>query len=344
MGGRLMPPVTVRAQAGRGAQAAKQPRDPGRVGGLGDAHIHLAHASAPTTFDRVPPPITPGFTVRPVARSVNPRHVCSSRASSSMAECPRSKSTPVCDATPRTSQPVVADALARGLAGQPLRRLQHQHRLGLAGQPLGDRPRDGAAHLLVASSAAGSPAADAQLALSTAHRRQAPSPRRPSCPARPGRRPARRPPATASSQRAQRPHGVQMPQQQHRLPSRARAAPETQLQHIPELPSAGAASPVRPAPRPRPRPGPPPRSTAGLVVARRLDLHQLPQPLPMHPGRARLRPPLPRIASDPQPVSHPDSLHASDPHASPVPKRCPVANPDSPALHPVCISATLAHR
>ncbi len=61
-----------------------------------------ARASAATTLLRVPPAITPGFTVTPRSSRVNPaiRSIC--RASSTMALAPAGKSTPACDARPRT--------------------------------------------------------------------------------------------------------------------------------------------------------------------------------------------------------------------------------------------------
>ena len=62
-----------------------------------------ARASAATTLERVPPETTPGFTVTPRSSCVNPamRSIC--RASSTTALAPEAKSTPECDAFPRTT-------------------------------------------------------------------------------------------------------------------------------------------------------------------------------------------------------------------------------------------------
>ena len=77
------------------------------------------------------PRITPGFTVMPRVQ-VGERRRCG--RSAAPAPAPRSrrpaKSTPACDALPRTVTRIIAHSLARGLelALQPRPRLQHQHR------------------------------------------------------------------------------------------------------------------------------------------------------------------------------------------------------------------------
>ena len=61
-----------------------------------------ARASAATTLVRVPPAITPGFTVMPCFRLVNAAIFGIWRANSSTALAPVWKSTPACEAFPFT--------------------------------------------------------------------------------------------------------------------------------------------------------------------------------------------------------------------------------------------------
>src|SRR5262249_26334793 len=56
-----------------------------------------------TTLLRVPPEMTPGFTVIPQCNCVNPTIVSICRASSTTTLAPASKSTPTCEARPFTT-------------------------------------------------------------------------------------------------------------------------------------------------------------------------------------------------------------------------------------------------
>ena len=181
-----MPPVTVsvhRLSAGFSAANLRSMRGPSALRAMRTSTS--AQASAGITLLLVPPPTTPTFTVRPRLRSVQPLTVSTTRASSRMALAPFSKSTPAWAATPFTSIRQYAGALARGLAGQPLRRLQHVDGGALGRQPLGDGPRDRAAHLLVAVQQQHDLPLQ-QTGFGRASRwRSRPWPRRPSCPACP---------------------------------------------------------------------------------------------------------------------------------------------------------------
>jgi hypothetical protein len=103
MGGRLMPPLSSMEQSGsKGLSAANFCCSSVASATRAMRKSTSAHASAAITLLRVPPWITPGFTVMPRPTSLNFTISSSWRASSTIALRPFSKSTPECDARPRT--------------------------------------------------------------------------------------------------------------------------------------------------------------------------------------------------------------------------------------------------
>ena len=99
-------------------------------------------ASAATTLVRVPPAITPGFTVIPCFRLVNAAIFGIWRASSTTALAPAPKVDAGVRRFPLHRDGVIADAFARGLefALESRTRLEQQHDGALARGLFGEMP------------------------------------------------------------------------------------------------------------------------------------------------------------------------------------------------------------
>ena len=161
IGGRLIPPSPSAYSPCPSPSAPETSAPPSPLRRpLHDPHIHLRRTLRRHHIRQRPARnLHPHSPSTPASKSVHPDTFSTSRAISSTAECPFSKSTPACAPTPSTRRSKVPNTLPRRLVRQPLRRLHHIHGLTLLRQPLRNRPRHPTPHLLIRSSAAASPAA-----------------------------------------------------------------------------------------------------------------------------------------------------------------------------------------